>query len=225
VAAQQQNNPARTLVLALIVAVSALVPAAPVQAEPLRLVAIGDSLTHGYGLPPEEGFVPQLEAWLAARGRDVEVVNMGVSGDTTQGGKARLDWALADGADAVIVELGGNDLLRGIDPAVSRANLGDMLIRIGARGMPVLLAGLEAPLNYGDDYKQAFEGMYRDLAKEHGAVLYPNFLAGVEGPEHMQSDGIHPSAEGVAVIVEGIGPKVLELLDRVEATRPAAASQ
>lgn len=224
-AAQQQNNPARTLVLALIVAVSALVPAAPVQAEPLRLVAIGDSLTHGYGLPPEEGFVPQLEAWLAARGRDVEVVNMGVSGDTTQGGKARLDWALADGADAVIVELGGNDLLRGIDPAVSRANLGDMLIRIGARGMPVLLAGLEAPLNYGDDYKQAFEGMYRDLAKEHGAVLYPNFLAGVEGPEHMQSDGIHPSAEGVAVIVEGIGPKVLELLDRVEATRPAAASQ
>lgn len=124
-------------------------------AEPVRLVAIGDSLTHGYGLPEAEGFVPQLDAWLEAQGRNVDVINMGVSGDTTSGGRARLAWALADGADAVIVELGGNDLLRGIDPAFSRDNLDAMLTELGAQGIPVLLAGLEVPLNYGPDFKEA----------------------------------------------------------------------
>lgn len=185
-------------------------------AEPVRLVAIGDSLTHGYGLPEAEGFVPQLEAWLAAQGRDVDVINMGVSGDTTSGGRARLAWALADGADAVIVELGGNDMLRGFDPALSRDNLNAMMTELGAMDLPVLLAGLEVPLNYGPDFKEAFEGMYVDLAQEHDAVLYPDFLAEIDGAAMMQPDGIHPNKEGVAAIVEGIGPKVLELLDRVE---------
>ena len=196
----------------LLIALTALAgPAA--AAETLRLVALGDSLTHGYGLAQDEGFVPQLQRWLKGRGADVEVVNMGVSGDTTAGGRARLDWALAEGADAVILELGGNDLLRGVDPATSRANLDAMLAELARREIPVLLAGLEAPLNYGPEYKEAFEAMYADLAEEHGAVLYPSFLEGI-GPELMQPDGIHPNAAGVAEIVEAIGPSVLELLER-----------
>lgn len=197
----------KALVLAL------LLPAAAF-ADTLRLVAIGDSLTHGYGLAPQDGFVPQLEAWLKGQGRDVQVVNMGVSGDTTEGGRARLGWALADGADAVIVELGGNDMLRGIDPAVSRANLAAMLQELGNLGMPALLTGIEAPLNYGADYKAAFDGMYVELAAKYDAVLYANFLAEIDGAGMMQPDGIHPNADGVAAIVRGIGPKVLDLLDR-----------
>ena len=185
----------------------------PAAAETLRLVALGDSLTHGYWLAQGDGFVPQLERWLAEQGADVEVVNMGVSGDTTTGARARLDWALADGADAVILELGGNDLLRGIDPATSRANLDAMLDELARREIPVLLAGLEAPLNYGPEYKEAFDSMYAELAEEHGTVFYPSFLEGI-GPELMQPDGIHPDAEGVAEIVEAIGPSVLELLER-----------
>ena len=208
--AEAAARKAAAAVLCLAIAALAALPAA---AETLRLVALGDSLTHGYGLAQEEGFVPQLQRWLAGQGADVEVVNMGVSGDTTTGGRARLDWALADGADAVIVELGGNDLLRGIDPATSRANLDAMLGELARRDVPVLLAGLEAPLNYGPEYKAAFEGMYADLAEAHGAILYRSFLSGVR-PELMQPDGIHPNAEGVALIVEAIGPSVLALLER-----------
>ena len=189
--------------------------AGPAHADPMKLVAIGDSLTHGYGVEQGKGFVPQLEAWLRDRGEDVTVINMGVSGDTTEGGRARLGWALADGADAVILELGGNDLLRGIDPALSRANLDAMLTELGQRGIPVLLAGLEAPLNYGAEYKEAFDGMYADLAAKHDAILYPSFVAGLEGAEDvMQDDGIHPNPKGVALIVADIGPRVLELLAR-----------
>jgi acyl-CoA thioesterase-1 len=198
---------------ALSLALGLTLAVVPTRAETLRLIALGDSLTHGYGLAQDEGFVPQLQRWLAAQGADVEVVNMGVSGDTTAGGRARLDWALADGADAVILELGGNDLLRGIDPATSRGNLDAMLAELQARDIPVLLAGLEAPLNYGPEYKEAFETMYAELAEEHGAIFYPSFLEGV-GPGLMQPDGIHPNAEGVAAIVEAIGPEVLELLER-----------
>ena len=191
----------------------AVLAAPPAGAETVRVVALGDSLTHGYGLAQDEGFVPQLQRWLAEQGADVEVVNMGVSGDTTAGGRARLDWALADGADAMILELGGNDLLRGIDPATSRGNLDAILAELAAREIPVLLAGLEAPLNYGPEYKEAFEGMYAELAEKHGAILYPSFLQGV-GPDMMQPDGIHPDVEGVAAIVEAIGPSILELLER-----------
>lgn len=188
---------------------------APGAERPLRIVAIGDSLTAGYGLAQGEGFVPQLQAWLRANGAPgVEVIDMGVSGDTTSGGRARLDWALGDGADAVILELGANDMLRGIDPGIARANLAAMLAQLQARGLPVLLAGMKAPLNYGPDYKTAFEAMYPELADQYGARLYPFFLDGVVGPDMgslMQEDGLHPNAAGVARIVAGIGPQVLEL--------------
>lgn len=190
----------------------------PSRADTLRLVAIGDSLTHGYGVPQGQGFVPQLQQWLRDNGADVRVVNMGVSGDTTEGGRARLGWALADGADAVIIELGGNDLLRGIDPARSRTNLDAMIAELSGRGIPVLLAGLAAPLNYGQDYKDAFDGMYPELAELHGAILYPDFVGALAGADGvMQDDGIHPNAKGVALIVADLGPKVLRLLARAGA--------
>jgi acyl-CoA thioesterase-1 len=184
------------------------------------ILALGDSLTQGYGLPEAEGFVPQLQGWLRENGvPDAIVINGGVSGDTTAGGLARIGWSLTDEVDAVIVALGGNDLLRGIDPAASRANLDGILTEVGDRGLPVLLAGLPAPSNYGPEYKAEFEAMFPELAEAHGAIYYPSFLAGMgEGRDIaavralMQPDGLHPNAEGVAAIVEGIGPMVLELL-------------
>ncbi len=200
--------------------------AAPVSvaAQPATLLALGDSLTHGYGLPQQDGFVPQLESWLRERGHEVEVVNAGVSGDTTRGGLSRLDWSLTSEVDAVIVELGGNDLLRGIDPASSHENLDAILTQLGERGLPALLAGLPAPRNYGDDWKDAFDAMYPDLAEEHGAILYPNFLQGLGGDDNrdiprdlIQADGLHPTAEGVAKIVAHIGPEVERLLERARA--------
>lgn len=182
-------------------------------------MALGDSLTHGYGLVEAEGFVPQLQRWLDANGGDdVTVINAGVSGDTTSGGLARLDWSLGEDADALIVELGGNDLLRGMDPSASRANLDAILTRAGERGLPVLLSGMRAPGNYGPDFKRDFDAMYPELAEKHGALLDPFFLEGVaEDRSLWQSDGIHPNAGGVAVIVERIGPLVLELADRARA--------
>ena len=196
--------------------------ATPALAEPLTLVALGDSLTQGYGLPPEDGFVPQLQAWLRAQGRDVTVVNAGVSGDTTAGGLARLDWMLTPETDALIVTLGGNDLLRGIDPASSRANLDAILKQTTARGLPVLLVAMQAPGNYGPDYKRDFDAMYPDLATKYGALLAPGFFTGMgaEGDPAkaralMQPDGLHPNREGVALIVQGLGPQVLDLLARV----------
>ncbi|MEM1299863.1 MAG: arylesterase [Pseudomonadota bacterium] len=184
-------------------------------AAPLKLVAIGDSLTHGFGLPPADGFVPQLEAWLRAEGREVEVVNMGVSGDTTDGGRARIDWALADGGDAVIVWLGGNDLLRGIDPARSRDNLAAMAEVVRGKGLPLLLISMEAPLNYGPEFKAAFDGMYGLVAEQADALLLEDAFDGLVGTGLMQADGIHPNKDGVAQIVDVVGPKALELLDRV----------
>lgn len=196
--------------------------AAPAAAQPLVLTALGDSLTQGYGLPPEEGFVPVLQDWLAARGHEVEVINAGVSGDTTAGGAARIDWTLAEAPDAMIVALGGNDLLRGIDPAASRANLDAILAATEAAGVPVLLAGLPAPGNYGPDFREAFEGMYVDLAAQYDAILVPDFLGpigekasqGLSLADLMQDDRIHPNAEGVRQIVAAIGPKVETLLNR-----------
>ena len=197
---------------------------APAQAEPLTLVALGDSLTQGYGLPQGEGLVPQLQAWLDASGADVRVVNAGVSGDTTAGGKSRLDWALEPGTDALMVALGGNDLLRGIDPATSRANLDAILAEARSRGLPVLLVGMEAPGNYGPEFKAAFDAMYPELAGRHGALLVRNFFAPLLGGSNdpaalqpwMQPDGIHPNAEGVKKIVASLGPAVTVLLSRVE---------
>jgi acyl-CoA thioesterase-1 len=198
-------------------------PAAAAAAEPATIVALGDSLTAGYGLAEGEGFVPQLQAWLDAQGAAAVVVNAGVSGDTTAGGLARLDWALGPDSDAVIVALGGNDLLRGLDPAASRANLEAILSEVRGRGLPVLLVGLPAPGNFGPEYKTAFDAMFPDLAAAQGALLAPSFFAGL-GPAaadpaalapFLQADGIHPNAEGVARIVEGLGPQVLELLAAV----------
>ncbi|MEM8742755.1 MAG: arylesterase [Pseudomonadota bacterium] len=199
-----------------------VVATVPARAEERFVIAaLGDSLTHGYGLPVEQGFAPQLEAWLNTHGTvPVTVVNAGVSGDTTAGGRARLAWTLSEPVDAVIVELGGNDLLRGIDPRESRANLDAILTELGARNVPAILAGLPAPLNYGPEYKEAFDAMYPELAEKHGAYLYPNFLAGISTEQDpaqfaglMQADGIHPNAEGVARIVAHLGPLVLELIE------------
>jgi len=195
--------------------------AASTPPETVTVLALGDSLTHGYGLPQEEGFVPQLQAWLAANGApDVEVVNAGVSGDTTAGGRARLDWSLTPEVDAVIVELGGNDLLRGIDPAASRENLDAILTALDARGLPALLAGMKAPANYGPEWQAAFDAMYPELAAKHGALYDPFFLEGLEGdPALAQADGLHPNAEGVKKLVERFGPLALELVARAEAKR------
>ena len=203
-----------------------LLLASPAAAQPLVLTALGDSLTQGYGLPQDEGFVPVLQDWLTERGHDVTVINAGVSGDTTAGGAARIDWTLAEAPDAMIVALGGNDLLRGIDPAASRANLDAILTATGAAGVPVLLAGLPAPGNYGPDFRRDFEAMYVDLAQEHDAILVPDFLGplgekatqGLSIADLMQDDRIHPNAEGVRQIVAAIGPEVERLLERARDT-------
>ncbi len=180
----------------------------------MRILALGDSLTAGYGLPQGDGFTDQLQAALQGQGYDAVVLNAGVSGDTTAGGLARLDWALADAPDIVIVELGANDALRGIDPASSRANLAAILDELQARGVPALLAGMLAPRNLGADYVDAFDGMYGALAEEYDVPLYPFFLEGVAAePDLNQPDGIHPNASGVAIIVEGILPDVTAMLD------------
>lgn len=208
-------------------AVAVLALSSAVFAEPVTIVALGDSLTAGYGLADQgDGLVPQLEGWLKAKGADVVVQNAGVSGDTTAGGLARVAWALGPEADAVIVTLGGNDLLRGLDPAGSRANLEGILRETEARGLPVLLVAMAAPTNFGPDYKVAFDTMYLELASQYGAVLAEDFFAGLRAAgadpsdpaslaAFMQADGIHPNPEGVRLIVDGLGPKVEELLARV----------
>lgn len=191
-------------------------------AEPLTIAALGDSLTQGYGLPAEDGFVPQLETWLQDQGHDVVVMNAGVSGDTTAGGLNRVDWTLTPDVDAMIVALGGNDLLRGLPPEASRANLDGILKTAAAKGVDVLLVGMQAPGNYGPEYKAAFDGMYPELAAQYGTLYEESFLSGIESalvnPEDMakyvQSDGLHPNVQGVEIIVETMGPKVAELIAR-----------
>ena len=192
--------------------------------EPVTVVALGDSLTQGFGLAPENGFVPQLQAWLDAKGAEVVLVNAGVSGDTTAGGLSRIGWTLNGDVDALIVALGGNDLLRGIDPSLSRENLKGILDEAGSRELPVLLVGMVAPSNYGQEYKAAFDAIYPELAKAHGALLHENFLGALAAmndrqmvlENYMQSDAIHPNRDGVALIVADIGPSVLDLLERVD---------
>ncbi|WP_236552555.1 arylesterase [Belnapia sp. F-4-1] len=186
-------------------------------AGPVRLLALGDSLTAGYGLPPGEGFVPRLQAALQARGREVRVIDGGVSGDTTAGGLARLDWALADNPQAAIVELGGNDGLRGLPPAETRRNLAAILDRLAARRIPVLLSGMLAPPNLGAEYGREFQAVFHDLARERpGLVFDPFFLEGIACDAALnQADGIHPNPRGVERLVARILPAVETLLDRV----------
>ena len=196
------------------------------MAEPVTVAALGDSLTQGYGLPQGEGFVPQLQGWLDAEGVEATILNAGVSGDTTAGGLSRLDWTLTDDVDALIVSLGGNDLLRGIAPETSRANLEAIVERAAEEGLPVLLIGVTAPGNYGPDYKAAFDAIYPELAEQYDTLLIRSFLAPIEavrdGPGGgedavrtlMQPDGIHPNAEGVKLIVAAVGPQVKALVAR-----------
>ena len=190
------------------------------QSEPIRIVAFGDSLTAGYGLKPSEAFPAQLEKALRDKGYAVEVINAGVSGDTTAAGLERFDWAFPEDTDAAIVALGANDALRGVDPAETRRNLDEILTRLDARGVPVLIAGMMAPRNWGDDYAKKFDAIYPELAERHGALLYPFFIERVAlRPELNLDDGMHPNSAGVAAIVEDILPKVEELIARVEAMR------
>lgn len=190
------------------------------QADSTRILALGDSLTAGYGLMDQDGLVPQLNAWFAADGTDITVVNAGVSGDTSAGGLSRLDWALDDGITAMMVILGGNDLLRGIPPTATRANIEAILKEAKSRGLKVLLVGMKAPGNFGPDYKADFDRLYPDLAETYGArhidsyfgLLDPTATDPAALAEFMQPDGIHPNADGVKKIVAALAPQIKDLL-------------
>lgn len=213
----------RNLSLTIALSLSVAVPAA--LADPVRILALGDSLTAGYGLMEADGLVPQLNAWLAARGADVTVMNAGVSGDTSAGGLSRLGWALDDSVQAMMVILGGNDLLRGIAPEATRANIAAILTEAQARGLPVLLVGMKAPGNFGPEYKAAFDALYPELGAEYGAAVIDSYFGllapGAADPAalapFMQPDGIHPNSEGVKIIVGNLGPHLIDLAARVTA--------
>ena len=213
----------RRLVNAMGVALVSLIlvqpGAAHAQTPSPQLLALGDSLTAGYGLPQDQGFTAQLQAWLAQAGVHVQVIDAGVSGDTSAGGLARLDWALGTTPPQyALVELGANDALRGLSPAALSDNLDKILTRLQARGVKVMLVGMYAPRNLGRDYDEDFDAVYPRLAKQHGVPLYPFFYdgvvtdRGVSDAKLLQPDGLHPNAEGVAVIVERIGPAVVRLI-------------
>ena len=177
--------------------------------KPIKLAVLGDSLTAGYGLPASAAFPVRLQKVLQEKGIAVDILNAGVSGDTATGGRDRLDWSIPDGTDAVIVELGANDALRGVDPATTRAALEDILKRLKARNVAVLLCGMYAPPNLGADYGTRFNGIYPELAKAYNVPLYPFFLDGVTGDAKLtQSDGLHPTAAGVDIVVQRILPTV-----------------
>lgn len=213
---KRQNVRLRLLVAvlgALWLGVAGLSSAARADQDETIIVALGDSLMAGYGLPIEQSFPAQLETALRKRGHKVRVVNAGVSGDTTTAALRRLDWALSGDTDAVILELGGNDALQGLPPEATKAALSDILQRLEAKGLPVLLAGMEAPRNMGKEYVSTFGAIYPDLAARHSVLLYPFFLEGAAlNVGLMQKDGIHPNGKGVTVIVDNILPKVEALL-------------
>jgi acyl-CoA thioesterase I len=187
------------------------------QAAPLQIVALGDSLTAGYGLPQDAAFPAVLERELRKRGYDVRIANAGVSGDTASGGLDRLDWSVPDGTDGVIVALGANDMLRGLDPAVTGRALEAIVGRLKARDIPVMLAGMYAGRNLGPDYVRRFDAIYPDLAQRHGLVLYPFFLEGIAGdPKLNLADRVHPSAAGVERMVANILPTVERFLARLK---------
>lgn len=191
-------------------------PSHPALADTPRILVLGDSLVAGYGLPPGQSFPEALHRSLAADGRDVTVINAGVSGDTTAGGLARLDWSLGDNPDAVIIVLGGNDMLRGLDPVATRANLDNVITRLRQREIGVLLAGMMAPRNMGPEFVASFDGLYPDLAAKHDIGLYPFFLDGVAlDPKLNLPDGLHPNEAGIDEIVKRIRPSVDRLLDAI----------
>jgi acyl-CoA thioesterase-1 len=198
---------------------SAQIPAmAP--AKPIKVVVLGDSLSAGLGLPAASAFPARLQKALENKGIKVDMINAGVSGDTSSGGRDRLDWSVPEGTDAVIVELGANDALRGIDPKVTRSALTDILTRLKARGIAVLLCGMYAPPNYGSDYASRFNAIYPELAKSFGVPLYPFFLEGVVTDAKLnQADGMHPTAEGVDIVVGNILPTVQAFLGAISGQR------
>jgi len=213
-----------TVLLVCVTLVAGLVCGPATAADPVRIVAFGDSLTAGFGLAAPDAFPQRLEAALKQRGHAVEVINAGVSGDTTAGGMARVDWAVPDGTDAVILELGANDALQGRDPAQARANLDAIVGRLTARGVEVLIAGMRAPRNLGEPYALKFDPIFPDLATKYNTLLYPFFLDGIALDSTLnQGDGIHPNAKGVAIIVERIVPVVEQLIARIEAKRATTA--
>lgn len=210
----------RGAVLALLAAIWALAAPSVTAAEPLRIVALGDSLTAGYGLAENQAFPVKLEAALKAKGHDVDVINAGVSGDTASGGLARLDWSVPENTDAVILELGANDALRAVDPVVTRKALDAAIGKLKSRKIEILLAGMQAPRNLGEDYAARFDPIYPEIAKKHDVLLYPFFLDGVATLTKLnQRDGIHPTADGIDIIVARILPKVEELIARVRANQ------
>ena len=210
----------RNLCLTLALLISVVIPA---NAQSVTVLALGDSLTAGYGLPEGDGLVPQLNAWLAAQGAQVTVINGGVSGDTSAGGLSRLDWSLSPEVAAMIVTLGGNDLLRGLPPEETRKNIEAILQAAQSRGLPVLLVGMKAPANFGPEYQAAFDALYPELATQYGAAHIDSFFGMIDPTAKdpgaiapfMQADGIHPNLEGVKKVVEVLGPQVVELAKRV----------
>jgi acyl-CoA thioesterase I len=217
------NRPAWVQRLAAVLAALAIIlaPALACAADrPVKIVVLGDSLTAGFGLPTNASFPAKLARTLQAKGIAVGIANAGVSGDTASGGLARLDWSVPEGTDAVILELGANDMLRGVDPKLTKAALGQILGKLAARHIPVLLAGMKAMRNLGSDYARTFDAIYPALASTHSVVFYPFFLAGVvTDPKLNQADSLHPNAAGVDVIVARILPRVETLIARARAAR------
>jgi acyl-CoA thioesterase-1 len=212
------------IVAGLVLTLPAFVAPARAQA-PIKLTVLGDSLSAGYGLPISSAFPAKLEKALREKGLKVDVHNAGVSGDTSSAGRDRLDWSIPDGTEAVIVELGANDALRGLAPKVTRDALEDVIKRLQARKIEVMLAGMLAPPNFGPDYAARFNPVYSDLAKAYDVALYPFFLDGVAAEAKLnQSDGLHPTAEGIDIIVARILPSVEAFLNKVAAARAKKAS-
>jgi acyl-CoA thioesterase-1 len=204
----------------MLVLMAALLSAGPVFAQPVKMVVLGDSLSAGLGLSGPAAFPARLQKALKDKGIEVDMINAGVSGDTSSGGRDRLDWSIPAGTEAVIVELGANDALRGTDPAVTRAALSDIVSRLKARKIAVMLCGMLAPPNYGQDYAAKFNTIYPDLAKKFDVPLYPFFLDGVAAdPRLNQADGIHPTAEGVDIIVTKMLPTVQAFLGTIRGQR------
>ena len=200
-----------------------LLTASSAQAVQINIVALGDSLTQGYGLPDWEGFVPVLEGWLQDQNVDARIINAGVSGDTSAGGLERAEWALYGDIHGVIIAFGGNDMLRGFPPELVRSNLAQIIEIAQGNDVDVLLVGMSATMNYGQDYKETFDAVYPSLAEEYGVDLYADFIGAIsrdrnmaEIQEFMQGDGLHPTAEGVQMIVDEMGHSVLGLIDRMD---------
>lgn len=194
------------------------------EAEPVVIAALGDSLTQGYGLPQNEGFVAQLQSWMEANNHDIRLINAGVSGDTTAGGRSRIEWTLTPEIDAVIVELGGNDMMRGIAPSDSRQNLAEILGVLQSRNLPALLVGLPSANNFGPEFKSEFDAIFPSLSTEFNTLLYPDFFASIRAElsdtsglaTFMQGDAIHPNAKGIAKIVDDLGPAVVKLAQKAQ---------